>query len=72
MDSGGFLYAEGDTQTWMESPKLVANPPVRWGGLNHDWWKKFTPGVETYVAAFMAQPEEIRQRALASASEGLG
>lgn len=72
VDSGGFLYCEGENPTWMDIPKLSANPPIRWGGLNFDWWKKFTPGVESYVASFMAQPEEVRDRAVASAAEGLG
>ena len=72
VDSGGFLYGDGDAPTWMETPPLNANPPIRWGGLNQDWWKKFTPGVDSYVAAFLAQPEEARAEALASAAEGLG
>ena len=71
VDSGGFMYTEGENPTWMDIPKLTANPPIRWGGLNYDWWKKFTPGVEIYVASFMAQPEEVRARALATAAEGL-
>lgn len=73
VDSGGFLYADGDPRpTWMETPPLAANPPIRWGGLNQDWWKKFTPGIETYVDRFLAQPEDARERALAAAAEGLG
>jgi hypothetical protein len=72
VDSGGFLYADGgDRPTWLAIPPLMANPPIRWGGLNYDWWKKFTPGIETYVDQYLAQPEEVRERALASAAEGL-
>ena len=73
VDSGAFLYADGDDRpTWMEIPRLTSNPPIRWGGVNHDWWKKFTPGIETYIERYLAQPEEAREKILAGAAEGLG
>jgi hypothetical protein len=49
-DGGGFLFAEGEPKPgWMPMPALVSNPPLRWGGLAPDWWKKFTPQIETYL-----------------------
>jgi len=33
VDSGGFLYADGeDRPTWIATPELTAAPPIRWGG----------------------------------------
>ncbi len=49
-DGGGYLYADGDPRpAWMDTPRLVAEPPLRWGGLPPDWWKKFTPQIEKYL-----------------------
>lgn len=50
-DGGGFIYVDGEpVPSWMEQPELVTEPPVRWGGLNPDWWKKFTPQIERYLS----------------------
>lgn len=49
-DGGGFLFVEGDPKPgWMPMPALVTNPPLRWGGMAPDWWKKFTPQIERYL-----------------------
>jgi hypothetical protein len=51
---GGFLYADGQpAPTWMQMPQLIAATPastLRWGGMPPDWWKKFTPQVESYLS----------------------
>jgi hypothetical protein len=48
---GGYLYVDGaPTPTWMDTPALVSAPPLRWGGLPPDWWKKFTPQIERYFS----------------------
>ena len=50
-DGGGYLYADGDPgPTWMDTPALIVAPPLRWGGLPPDWWKKFTPQIEKYLS----------------------
>ena len=49
-EGGGYLFAEGEPKPgWMAMPALVANPPLRWGGMAPDWWKKFTPQIEKYL-----------------------
>ena len=49
-DGGGFLFVDGDpAPKWMDAPALIAEPPVRWGGLNPDWWKKWTPQIPKYL-----------------------
>jgi hypothetical protein len=49
-DGGGFLYAVAEVPPeWMETPPLIAAPPVRWGGLAPDWWKKYTPQIPKYL-----------------------
>jgi hypothetical protein len=49
-EGGGFVYAESDQPPrWMDIPALVTSPPIRWGGLAPDWWKKFTPEIARYL-----------------------
>jgi hypothetical protein len=49
-DGGGYLYVDGEpVPTWMDTPVLLAAPPLRWGGLAPDWWKKFTPQIPNYL-----------------------
>ena len=49
-DGGGFLFVEGDPNpVWLNAPALVSAPAMRWGGLATDWWKKFTPEIESYL-----------------------
>jgi hypothetical protein len=49
-DGGGFLYAVAEAPPqWLETPPLIAAPPVRWGGLVPDWWKKYTPQIPKYI-----------------------
>ncbi len=49
-EGGGFIYATAETPpTWMDIPALVTGPPLRWGGLAPDWWKKFTPEIARYL-----------------------
>jgi hypothetical protein len=51
MTGGGYLYADGEpAPTWMDTPALVSAPPLRWGGMPPDWWKKFTPQIERYLS----------------------
>jgi hypothetical protein len=47
---GGYLYVDGaPAPTWMDTPTLISAPPLRWGGMPPDWWKKFTPQIERYL-----------------------
>ena len=50
-DGGGFLYVstEEAPPRWMDTPALIAAPPLRWGGLQPDWWKKWTPQIAKYL-----------------------
>jgi hypothetical protein len=49
-EGGGFVYVEGDPMpAWMETPALISTPPLRWGGVAPDWWKKFTPEIPRYL-----------------------
>jgi hypothetical protein len=49
-DGGGYLYVDGDPlPIWMDTPALLTVPPLRWGGLAADWWKKFTPEIPKYL-----------------------
>ncbi len=49
-DGGGFVFADAErAPRWMNPPTLVTSPPIRWGGLAPDWWKKFTPEIARYL-----------------------
>ena len=49
-DGGGFLFDEAAAApSWLDIPELVSDPPVRWGGLTPDWWKKYTPEIPKYL-----------------------
>jgi hypothetical protein len=51
LDGGGFLYVDGEpVPTWMDTPRLIAQPPLRWGGMPPDWWKKWTPQIPKYLS----------------------
>lgn len=51
VDGGGFLYVDGEpVPTWMDAPRLIAGPPLRWGGMPPDWWKKWTPQIPKYLS----------------------
>ena len=50
LDGGGFLYLDGEPNpTWMATPGLISEPPLRWGGMPPDWWKKWTPQIPKYL-----------------------
>ena len=49
-DGGGFMYVEGEpAPTWLDTPPLTGDSPLRWGGLTPDWWKKYTPEIPKYL-----------------------
>jgi len=51
LEGGGFLFVHGEGgPKWMETPALIAEPPVRWGGMNPDWWKRWTPEIPRYLS----------------------
>jgi hypothetical protein len=47
---GAYLYAHGEPDpTWMDTPALLEESPLRWGGVEVDSWKRFTPKIEKYL-----------------------
>ncbi len=47
---GGYLYAHGEpAPTWMDFPTLVEGTGLRWGALDVEAWKRFTPKIEKYL-----------------------
>jgi hypothetical protein len=49
-EGGGYIFTDAEPlPTWMDTPSLVTSPPLRWGGLAPDWWKKFTPEIPRYA-----------------------
>jgi hypothetical protein len=47
---GGFMYVDGEpAPSWLDIPALISDPPLRWGGMTPDWWKKYTPEIPKYL-----------------------